>query len=107
MILIKPTLLLNDPLLLSSARVLGTSFGDHVGDWEHVMIRFQDSLPTAIYLSQHDSGTAYSWDAIIKNPDGRPVVYIGEGDHACYAMVSFLHHHHHLSYLRRSHCYSP
>lgn len=54
------------------------------------MIRFQDSIPTSIYLSQHNSGTAYSWDTIIKDEDLRPVIYIGQGDHACYAMVSFL-----------------
>lgn len=55
------------------------------------MIRFQDSLPTSIYLSQHNSGTAYDWKAILKTPSGRPTVYIGLGDHACYAMVSSKH----------------
>lgn len=55
------------------------------------MIRFQDSNPTAIYLSQHNSGTAYEWDAIMKMPDGnRPTVYVGLGDHACYAMVRYI-----------------
>ncbi|KAK9900798.1 hypothetical protein P389DRAFT_193045 [Cystobasidium minutum MCA 4210] len=67
--------------------VLGTSFGNHLGDWEHTMIRFQDGNPIAIYLSQHNSGTAYEWDAIMKMPDGnRPTIYVGLGDHACYAM---------------------
>lgn len=74
-------------LLPETNRVLGTSFGNHVGDWEHTMIRFQDGTPQAIYLSQHDSGIAYTWDAIIKNEQGRPSVYIALGDHACYAVV--------------------
>lgn len=78
-------------LLCLANRVLGTSFGNHLGDWEHTMIRFQDGNPIAIYLSQHNSGTAYEWDAIMKMPDGnRPTIYVGLGDHACYAMVRYI-----------------
>ncbi|KAK7447223.1 hypothetical protein Landi51_07098 [Colletotrichum acutatum] len=40
----------------------GMHFGDHVGDWEHNMIRFHDGKPTGIYYSQHSSGSAYKWD---------------------------------------------
>ena len=29
------------------------TFGNHVGDWEHVEIRFQDRRPTDIYISVH------------------------------------------------------
>lgn len=52
------------------------------------MIRFQDSQPQTIYLSQHDKGTAYVWDAIVKTPEGVPTAYSSYGDHASYALVS-------------------
>ena len=29
------------------------TFGNHVGDWEHVEIRFQGGKPTDIYISVH------------------------------------------------------
>ena len=29
------------------------TFGNHVGDWEHVEIRFQGGTPTDIYISVH------------------------------------------------------
>ena len=29
------------------------TFGNHVGDWEHVEIRFQGGMPTDIYISVH------------------------------------------------------
>ncbi|KAF2772612.1 hypothetical protein EJ03DRAFT_307020 [Teratosphaeria nubilosa] len=87
-------------------KVFNIRFGNHVGDWEHTMIRFKDGKPQSVFLSEHDFGDAYSWHAIEKylpNPDGsetmlgtwsnrtavkaakRPVVYSAVGSHAMYA----------------------
>ena len=87
-------------------KVLNIRFGNHVGDWEHTMIRFQDGKPTSVFLSEHNFGDAYAWSALEKyvpNPDGsmaatwsnstfdneafakRPVTYSALGSHAMYA----------------------
>ncbi|KAG8416406.1 hypothetical protein J3458_006994 [Metarhizium acridum] len=50
----------------------GMHFGDHVGDWEHNMVRFRDGKPNGIYYSQHSGGAAYAWDhADLSMKDGR------------------------------------
>lgn len=63
--------------------VFGLEFGDHVGDWEHNMIRFQNGLPQAVWFSQHDDGEAFTYDAVQK-VGARPVAYVGRGTHAVY-----------------------
>ncbi|KFA81269.1 hypothetical protein S40288_04867 [Stachybotrys chartarum IBT 40288] len=63
----------------------GMHFGDHVGDWEHNMIRFQNGTPQGIYYSQHRDGKGYSWsDPAVSKKDERPYVYSGRGSHANY-----------------------
>ena len=47
-------------------KVFNIRFGNHVGDWEHSMVRFQHGKPKAIYLSEHNFGSAYSYEAIEK-----------------------------------------
>ncbi|KJK77367.1 hypothetical protein H634G_07106 [Metarhizium anisopliae BRIP 53293] len=64
----------------------GMHFGDHVGDWEHNMVRFRDGKPNGIYYSQHSGGAAYDWDhADLSMKDGRPLVFSAYGSHANYA----------------------
>ena len=86
-------------------KVLNIRFGNHVGDWEHTLIRFKDGKPESVFVSEHNFGGAYTWHAIEKylpNPDGsgtmigtwsnetaaklamRPVVYSADGSHAMY-----------------------
>ncbi|KAH8645823.1 hypothetical protein BX600DRAFT_390956 [Xylariales sp. PMI_506] len=64
--------------------VLDIKFDDHVGDWEHVMIRFVNGEPYAIYLSQHNAGSAYYWDVMDFHGE-RPITYVATGSHANYA----------------------
>jgi hypothetical protein len=86
-------------------KVFRVRFGNHVGDWEHTLIRFKHGKPFAAFLSEHDFGSAYSWHALEKyvaSSDGsgrmigtwsndtaarvatRPVLYSAVGTHAMY-----------------------
>ncbi|KAK6831640.1 hypothetical protein RU639_002870 [Aspergillus parasiticus] len=71
--------------------VLGMEFGDHIGDWEHNMIRFSEGVPQAIWYSQHASGQAFTYGATEKKGK-RPIAYSGNGTHANYA-ISGKHDH--------------
>ena len=64
--------------------VLNVRFGNHVGDWEHSMIRFKHGKPKAVFFSEHNFGSAYHYDAVEKI-GVRPVVYSAVGTHANYA----------------------
>ncbi|EXJ89148.1 hypothetical protein A1O3_02212 [Capronia epimyces CBS 606.96] len=69
--------------------VLGSQaleFGDHVGDWEHTMVRFVHGVPQSVYFSQHSAGQAFAYPAVQKAGGLRPVVYVAKGTHANYAM---------------------
>ncbi|KAK5256554.1 Vacuolar protein sorting-associated protein 62, partial [Exophiala xenobiotica] len=39
--------------------VLNVRFGNHVGDWEHTVVRFQHGKPKAVFFSEHNFGSAY------------------------------------------------
>ncbi|CAK7268553.1 Vacuolar protein sorting-associated protein 62 [Sporothrix epigloea] len=76
--------------------VLKVRYGNHIGDWEHCMIRFENGVPRALFLSEHAGGQAYAWQALEKftnasAPDHdllpqRPVIYSAVGSHAMYAL---------------------
>ncbi|KAI1610136.1 hypothetical protein EDD36DRAFT_445611, partial [Exophiala viscosa] len=64
----------------------GDHFGNHVGDWEHNMVRFQEGVPVGIWYSQHAWGEACLWDdvACLSKEGDRPIVYSARGSHANY-----------------------
>jgi len=64
--------------------VLNVRFGNHVGDWEHTTIRFHHGVPKAVFFSEHNFGSVYSYDAVEKLGK-RPVIYSAVGTHAMYA----------------------
>lgn len=47
--------------------VFNIRFGNHVGDWEHTVVRFQHGEPKAVFFSEHSFGEAYTWDAVEKS----------------------------------------
>jgi hypothetical protein len=47
--------------------VFNIRFGNHVGDWEHTVVRFQNGEPKAVFFSEHSFGEAYTWEAIEKS----------------------------------------
>lgn len=63
--------------------------GNHVGDWEHSMVRFNSTsqTPISLWYSQHSGGEAFEYSAVQKSPDEpkRPLVYSANGTHANYA----------------------
>jgi hypothetical protein len=64
--------------------VLFHELGDHIGDWEHNMIRFQDGVPQEVWYSQHGNGEAFTYRAVEKQ-GVRPIGYSAVGSHAMYA----------------------
>lgn len=46
--------------------VVNVRFGNHVGDWEHCLMRFHNGKPKALFFSAHQGGEAYSYEAVEK-----------------------------------------
>ena len=84
--------------------VFNVRFGNHVGDWEHTLIRFQHGVPKYVFFSEHNFGAAYGYGAVEKidkrvsssdvihdranygnNTSQKPIAYSAVGTHAMYA----------------------
>jgi hypothetical protein len=65
--------------------VLWHELGDHIGDWEHNMLRFVNGTPTEMWFSQHQNGQAFTYEAVEKIGK-RPISYSARGSHANYAV---------------------
>lgn len=46
--------------------VVNVRFGNHVGDWEHCLVRFHHGQPKALFFSAHTAGEAYRYEAVEK-----------------------------------------
>lgn len=66
-----------------------TYYGNHVGDWEHMTVRFVNGYPYQVYLSQHSDGDTYMFGdktLALGTQDGGfgAEVYSAEGSHGLY-----------------------
>ncbi|KAK9448243.1 uncharacterized protein V1518DRAFT_307646 [Limtongia smithiae] len=64
----------------------GGPYGNHIGDWEHSILRFHNGLPHSLWMSAHGGGSGFTFKALEKletNPD-RPVIFSARGTHANY-----------------------
>lgn len=76
-------------------------WGSHLGDWEHVLVRFYRGSPKFVYLSAHSSGGGYTFDTLQKRKvvsptsnvtSERPLVFSASGTHANYASIGEFTH---------------
>ncbi|KAL7917302.1 hypothetical protein ACQKWADRAFT_45772 [Trichoderma austrokoningii] len=68
----------------NGGHVLGVPEDFHVGDWENSVVRFVNGKPTQIFLSQHEQGEAFEYDALRKIGK-RALIFSSFGGHANYA----------------------
>lgn len=62
-------------------------YGNHLGDWEHCLVRFRNEQPELVWMSAHGGGSAYYFDVMEKygRDAKRPVLFAARGTHANYA----------------------
>jgi len=75
---------------------LGTTFGNHVGDWEHFTVRLMQTYddlngwtlqPKQVYLSTHSFGSTYAWDRFRKVEGTHPEIFSARGSHGFWPMA--------------------
>ncbi|KAH9471177.1 hypothetical protein MJO28_002977 [Puccinia striiformis f. sp. tritici] len=59
-------------------------FGNHMADWEHCMMRFENGKPQAVHLSAHADGHSYTYECLEKIDHKRPLIFSALGSHALY-----------------------
>jgi Ricin-type beta-trefoil lectin domain-like/Vacuolar protein sorting-associated protein 62 len=60
-------------------------FGNHVGDWEHMTVRFIDGRPADVSLAQHDSGQRFTYGEKYLGLAGfHETAYAAQGSHGLY-----------------------
>lgn len=72
--------------------IADTMWGNHVGDWEHITLRFLKNSsdgrvsyqPFQVFLSAHDGGMLCEWQALRKIDGTHPVVCAAWGSHGLY-----------------------
>ncbi|XP_066291649.1 uncharacterized protein [Branchiostoma lanceolatum] len=72
-----------------------STFGHHVGDWEHVTVRLVGDQPSSIYVSAHSFGGKYDWDAasrtykscfdVVRTEGTHPILYSAAGSHGLWS----------------------
>lgn len=73
-------------------------YGNHVGDWEHSLVRFYKGKPIIVWISAHGGGGAYYYDNLEKSQSNptHPIIFSARGTHANYVSVG--QHPHDLPY---------
>lgn len=70
--------------------VMGSGpWGNHVGDWEHSLVRFHNGEPVIVWMSAHGGGGAYFYHNLEKyelDPK-HPIIFSARGTHANYVSV--------------------
>ncbi|RKP28632.1 hypothetical protein METBISCDRAFT_3063, partial [Metschnikowia bicuspidata] len=67
----------------------GGPYGNHVGDWEHSLMRFYKGMPLILWMSAHGGGGAFFFDRLEKHEveTNHPIIYSARGTHANYVSV--------------------
>ncbi|MCP3102318.1 Vps62-related protein [Myxococcus sp. K15C18031901] len=59
--------------------------GNHVGDWEHLTVRFVDGRPTQVTMSQHGKAPVFGYGGkLLPMADLHPEAYSALGSHGLY-----------------------
>lgn len=62
-----------------------STFGNHVGDWEHMTVRFVDGRPSQVYMSQHSGGDTFTFGSKAMSSYGfHTEAYAALGSHGLY-----------------------